>query len=250
MKLNYRDKIILGVLLAVVILLLGFFLLIKPKKADISADKAELAKVQQEKDEIDAKIAEIKPLQKEIKETYDNTTELTNDFVEYNDINNPRKIDQYMQHFCEDCEVKVLNLSTNTLNESTLDYYYFETSMPGEKQLEQADLNGDRKAALDEAQAEQNSLKDRNKESVLSGSYSISVKGSKENIWKYMEALEQQDKTIIINSITIDGVFLKETEEAAAFLAAMAEAGEEPTANIDITLYSVYTLSEPNVEAD
>ena len=106
MKLNYRDKIILGVLLAVVILLLGFFLLIKPKKADIESDKATLTQVQQQKDEIDAKIAEIKPLQKQIKETYDDTTKLTGDFVAYNDINNPRKIDQYMQHFCEDCEVK------------------------------------------------------------------------------------------------------------------------------------------------
>ena len=109
MKLNYRDKIILGVLLAVVILLLGFFLLIKPKKADIDSDKAELTKVQQEKDEIDAKIAEIKPLQKQIKETYDDTTKLTGDFVAYNDINNPRKIDQYMQHFCEDC-ITILSL--------------------------------------------------------------------------------------------------------------------------------------------
>lgn len=250
MKLNYRDKIILGVLLAVVILLLGFFLLIKPKKADIESDKATLTQVQQQKDEIDAKIAEIKPLQKQIKETYDNTTKLTGDFVAYNDINNPRKIDQYMQHFCEDCEVKITNLSTDNISETTLDYYYFEPSMPGEGQLEQADLNGDRKAALDEEKAESSSLKERTKESVLAGQYTISVKGSKENFWKYMQALEEQDKTIIINSISINGVYLKETAEVAEALAAMEADGREPTAEINISLYSVYELSEPNVEAD
>ena len=250
MKLNYRDKIILGVLLAVVILLLGFFLLIKPKKADISDHKTELAKVQAEKDEIDKKIAEIKPLQKEIKETYDATTKLTEDFVAYNDINNPRKIDQYMQHFCEDCEVKVTTLSTANLSESQLDYYYFEASMPGEKQLAQADLNGDRRASLDAEKAEGNALKSRTKESVLYGKYTINVTGSQENIWAYMQALEEQNKTIIIKTISIDGVYLKDTEEAAEALAKMAEAGKEPTANIDIALYSVYDLSEPNVEAD
>ena len=122
--------------------------------------------------------------------------------------------------------------------------------MPGEGQLEQADLNGDRKAALDEEKAESSSLKERTKESVLAGQYTISVKGSKENFWKYMQALEEQDKTIIINSISINGVYLKETAEVAEALAAMEADGREPTAEIDISLYSVYELSEPNVEAD
>ncbi len=122
--------------------------------------------------------------------------------------------------------------------------------MPGGSQLEQADLNGDRKAALDEEKAESKSLSERTKESVLSGQYTITVKGSQENIWKYMQALEEQDKTIIINSIAINDVYLKETAEVAEALAAMEADGREPTAQIDISLYSVYDLSEPNVEAD
>ena len=65
-----------------------------------------------------------------------------------------------------------------------------------------------------------------------------------------MQALEEQDKTIIINSISINGVYLKETAEVAEALAAMEADGREPTAEINISLYSVYELSEPNVEAD
>ena len=102
MKLNYRDKIILGVLLAFVIMLAGFFLLIKPKYTDIKDHKASLEKVQQEKKEVDDKIAEIKPLKEKIKSTYDATMKLTDDFVEYNDIYNASKLDQYMQHFAEE----------------------------------------------------------------------------------------------------------------------------------------------------
>ena len=42
MKLNYRDKVILGIVLAIAILLAGYFMLIKPKNEDIKSNKATL----------------------------------------------------------------------------------------------------------------------------------------------------------------------------------------------------------------
>ena len=171
MKLNYRDKIILGALLAFVILLAGFFLLIKPKYTAIKDDSDQLTKVKAERDEVDAKIAEIKPLQDEIKATYDATTKLTNDFVAYNDIYNARKLDQYMQHFAEDCEVKITQLTASDLSDGSLGYYYFTPTYVGESMLEEADLNGDRQAAIAEDKAESDTLSSRTQESVLLGTY-------------------------------------------------------------------------------
>lgn len=252
MKLNYRDKVILGILLAIVILLLGFFFLIKPKNQEIKDNKEVLEQVEKERDEVDAKIAEIKPLQNEIRETYDKTSDLTGDFVEYNDIYNARKIDQYMQHFAEECEVRVGTLVASDLNTSTINYYYFTPTFVGEDMLNASDLNGDKKAANDESKAESESLKSRTKESVLLGTYDISVTGTKENIYKYLQAIEDQDKTIIINSVNLSNTAIgdramEEIEQLAA------EAGIdqlEATAKITISLYSVYELSEPNLEAD
>ncbi len=260
MKLNYRDKIILGALLAFVILLAGFFLLIKPKYTAIKDDKAALTKAEQERDDVDAKIAEIKPLQEQIKKTYDETTKLTADFVAYNDMYNARKVDQYMQHFAEDSEVKIMNLSTADIGTTTLDYYYFTPTFVGDDLLKAADLNGDKQAANAEISAESESLKSRTKENILSSSYTISVTGTRENIWNYLKAIEEQDKTIIINSIALNGIVIspEQFEKQADFLGTelsddqkeMLEDDAEATANITITLYSVYDLSEPNIEAD
>lgn len=252
MKLNYRDKVILGILLAIVILLLGFFLLIKPKNAEIKTNKETLAMAQQEKDEIDAKISEIKPLQTEIRETYDKTTELTDDFVEYNDIFNGRKVDQYMQHFAEECEVRVETLGVADLSTATLSYYYFTPSFVGEDMLKASDLNGDRQAANNESKAESESLKSRTKESVLVGNYDISVTGEKENIYNYLKAIEEQDETIIINSVALGNTAIGE-KAMEKIAQAAAEAGvevPEATAKINISIYSVYELAEPNLEAD
>lgn len=249
MKLNYRDKVILGILLAIVILLLGFFLLIKKTNQEIKDNKAILAEVQQQKDEIDAKIAEIKPLKENIKSTYDETTKLTGDFVQYNDIYNARKVDQYMQHFAEENEVKIKTLSAGELATGGLSYYYLTPKFVAEDQLSQADLNGDRQAANDEKKAESVALAARTQETVLTANYNITVEGEKEKIFDYLKAIEEQDKTIIIKTVTLTNVPIGEKAEQK--LKEESEGAEKKaSAVLSIALYSVYDLSEPNLEAD
>ncbi len=249
MKLNYRDKVILGILLAIVILLLGFFLLIKKTNQEIKDNKAILAEVQQQKDEIDAKIAQIKPLKENIKSTYDETTKLTGDFVQYNDIYNARKVDQYMQHFAEENEVKIKTLSAGELATGGLSYYYLTPKFVAEDQLSQADLNGDRQAANDEKKAESVALAARTQETVLTANYNITVEGEKEKIFDYLKAIEEQDKTIIIKTVTLTNVPIGEKAEQK--LKEESEGAEKKaSAVLSIALYSVYDLSEPNLEAD
>lgn len=253
MKLNYRDKIILGALVAIVILLAGFFTVIRSRKQDIQENKATLETARQEKAEVDGKIAEIKPLQDDIQNLYKESSSLCGDFVEYNDIYNSRKIDQYMQHFAEDCEVKVMTLQTGDLSEGTLDYYYFQHELLGKDMLKQADLNGDMQAQRDELTAEEEALKDRNKESVLMGKYTIQVKGTKENLWKYMQALEDHKETVLIESVNFQDLYISEKLEdvkKALTAAEGKEDDEEATAQIDISLYSVYDLAEPDISED
>lgn len=247
MKLNYRDLVILGILLALAILIAGFFLLIKPKNEEIKSNKASLATLEEERSQIEDKIREIEPLKQDIESVYKDTTKLTENFVDYNNIFNARKLDQYMQHFAEECEVKVMTLNANDLNTGTLNYYYFTPSFLAEDQLAQADLNGDYQAANNAQKLESDTISSRTEENVLVGQYSISVTAEdKENIWNYMTALEEQEETIIINSVSLSNIEIKEVETSSKD----DEEKPQPTAQFVISLYSVYELAEPNLEQE
>lgn len=249
MKFNYRDFVILGALLAIAILIAGFFLLIKPKNEEIKTNKESLASLQQEQSEVDGKLAEIDPLKSKITDTYNDTLSKSEPFVEINSILNARQVDQYMQHFAEENEVKIMTLTANDLAEGTLEYYYFTPTFLAEDQLAQADLNGDQQANISDLKAESDALSARTPESVLAAQYSIQVQAEdKENIWNYMQALEEQSETIIINSVNLTNVEIKETKTNTSSRNNNDENKELPTAQFVITLYSVYDLAQPNLE--
>ncbi len=247
MKLNYRDRIIIGVLLALVLLLGGFFLLVKPTNEDIKTNKATLSTLEQSKAEVDAKRAEIPGLKTDIKESYQRGIKLTETFVDYNNFNNPRKLDQYMQDFATENEVKIMSLQADEMSSESLSYYYFTPTFVADEMLKQADINGAQAAINAEEMAESNALADRTAENVIQANYTITVTAEeKENIWNYMKALEEQEETILIKSVALQNIVLKENENASE-----EEEGEKelvPGATFNITLYSVYQMDEPNVE--
>lgn len=247
MKLNYRDLVILGILLALAILIAGFFLLIKPKNEEIKTNKATLADLEEQKAEVDTLIAEIDPLKDEITKVCNDTNELSNVFVNSEDIINARKVDQYMQHFAEECEVKVMTLSTADLGTGALNYYYFTPTFLAEDQLAQADLNGEQLAKNAEEKIESIAISARTQENVLAAQYSIMVTAEdKENIWNYMTAIEEQEETIIINSVTLSNIEIKEQEDNNDD----DEIENLPSAQFVISIYSVYDLAQPNLEKE
>lgn len=245
MKLNYRDRVILGVLLALALLIAGFFLLIKPKNEDIKTDKASLAELQKQRDEVDSKIAEIPGIKDDITKSYNEAAALADDFVDYNSIYTARKVDQYMQKFAEENEVKVSTLAAGDLSTGTLDYYYFTPTFVGEDLITQSDINGSHQKQINDDKAESDALSERTAETVLQAQYTINVSGEQENIWNYMKALEEQKETIIINSVGLTDIEIKEREDAQP---KNDEEEKTPTAQFTITLYSVYEMDAPNLE--
>lgn len=152
-----------------------------------------------------------------------------------------------MQHFAEEAEVKIMNLSSADPTSGALSYYYFTPSFLAEDMLAQSDLNGARSASKAERMAESDALAARTQETVMQGQYSITVEGEKENLWKYMELLEEQDETIIINSVNFTNLMIKDTKTSKS---SDDEEEQMPSAQFVITLYSVYDLAEPNLEAE
>lgn len=270
MKLNYRDKVILGIVLAIAILLAGYFMLIKPKNEDIKSNKATLEDLEKTEREYKQKISQIEPLKEGIGNIVKETKEVTKHFVPIEDVNNPVKLDRFMQHFAVENNIRVLDLAVGDMSESTIGYYYIERgSDVGSGLREFADINGKYQADIDAAKAEGAQLSEREPGNVLQTQYGITAKGKKEDLWKLMDAIEKQDKTIIINSVEFSAVNSEEDATKEEQPATDAEGnpvqiptfseGEEteyrpilPEDEVEmklvISIYSVYELPQPNLE--
>lgn len=247
MKLNNREKIILGVVLAIAFLLMALLGFVRPEVQKIKADKVVRTEKQEEKAEVDRKIDMIPTLTKRINETYEETKKLSDDFVEINNIANTYDLDQLLQSYAEENEVKIIDLSAGEIGDKTLNYYYLESKELAKDFFASADLNGGYTDMRDKQQAEEIALKDRNEETVMAAQYGVKVRGKKENIWKYMQAIADQDETIIINSVDIlDYTFQGQVDEKERVTP--NENGESEV-NLVLTLYSVYEMEKPNTEA-
>lgn len=244
MKLNYRDSMILVSVLAVAIVLIGFFTLIKPKMEEIKTDNATLATTQQTWDGVAAKIDEIPGLQEAIQQGYKDSLELSGDFIDRTTIDETYKLDQLMQPYIDEfqLEAKVVDLSETTT--SALPYYYFKPDVITTSMFDAADVNGNYRAEIEKLQEESVALSQRNAETVMVTRYGFMAKGTKENIWKFMDKINSLGTTILIDSVNIADYTFGE---------AAREAGEIDVDNTSevtfvISLYSAVDMDEPVVE--
>ncbi|MCR4796792.1 MAG: hypothetical protein K5898_16775 [Ruminococcus sp.] len=263
MKLNYRDKIIAAILIAITILLIGFFAFIKPKYKDIKAHKETLKDVQKTEKEIRAKIAEIPGLKKDILKIYEDTTAITANFVPVKDVQDPVVIDRYMRDFAEKANAKLMSVELQEAKLSPIDYYFNSRTDNFAEMRSAADIDGSLKKEYEQLTAADTAVSQRAKESIMQTQYGISVHGTKKAIWAYLEELKKFDKTATINSVTMgDSSFGQNDAKAAnVSLPDSKDSDEEVTVEangkkisnatdvkIVVTLYSVFDMSKPNVD--
>ncbi len=281
MKLTYRDKIILAILIAVVVCVGGYMLLIKNKSQEIKDNTAKLEQLEKEKQEIDDKIERIEPLQKRIRETYAKADALTGLFVPKSEIENTLDLDKKLQKYAEDAGVKIIQLELDSSKIEKLDYYYFKKEDTDKEMRTAVDINGDLQDQFDNKYQESVALSQRTAENVLRTKYAVKVRGEKQEVWDYLKAIADIDSAVMIDSVNIlDYTFgaeaaLKagaaltdmiapseeaapaegeeEAEEVVQAAPITTDSGEEITNESDvqivISLYSIYKMSEPDVES-
>lgn len=264
MKLNYRDKIIAAFLIAIAVVLMGVFLLIKPKAEKIKTNKATLTAREATKAEIEGKIEQIEPLQKQIMKTYEDTNTMAEVFVPIDDVTRVRYLDQYMQKFADETHVKLKNVELSASTVTPIAYYYTEDKDALSDARKAADIDGSLQTQYEEDHMESTVLSQRAKESIVQTQYGVLLNGTKENVWKYLKALKEFDKALTISSVNFnDYSFGKDAAEAANVqlpengdedegVAVETGKGETITDKSDvqivITLYSVYDMAKPDVE--
>lgn len=276
MKLTYRDKVILAIVLAVAIFAAGFFGLIKPKSKDIKDNQATLENLEKEKTEIERKIARIKKVAQNIDETFDESKENTAVFVDVDEIGSPnsltggtKKLDKYMYDYAEKAHVKVLELKTDPTTASALNYYYTPYVEVAGALRESSDINGSKMEQIAKESEDSTYIASRGVENVMSTRYGITIEGKKTEIWDYLDRIEKIDGAVIITSVSISPADEQEEDDKKATPAG-AE-GQQPEkkdsssnkdgkvnwtddtvleASIVIQLYSVYEMEEPDTGVD
>lgn len=253
MKLTYRDRVILLVVIALVILVGGFALLIKPRYDDIQKNKKTLDTVQAEWDGYDAKIQEIPQLRDKITEVYNDSKALSDDF--YTEYMQPHELDQFMQEIVDKCNLRIAGLEVGTASNASFEYYYHTPTIPAVAIFDLADINGEYSLELAKTLEESAVISARNVEEVLVQQYGISFKSTKENLYKFMEEINKLDKSIVIQSVNITDTNYG-TNPVTGELLPTAETQKDSTgkdvgvsaATIVVNVYSVYELDEPVLE--
>lgn len=249
MKMNSRDKTILIGLLTFIIVIAGIFGLIRPKINDVKDDEAALKKTKAEWEELDAKIKEIKPLQDEIKKTYEDSKKVSAEFMKFdifeeeNGTYRTYKLDQYMQPIIDKCELEVITEDLGSLTTKTLGYYYVEPEVVSTSMFDLADVNGNYQAAVDEQLAASNALGERTQEELKTIQYGFKAKGTRENIWAFMDEIKELKVSGLIDSVNIDDYTFGEDDPTN-----IGPDADKSEVTFVISFYSVYEMDEPVVD--
>ena len=270
MKLNYRDKVILGIILALFIIIGGYIGLIKPKRALIKDNEDKRKEVEDERDKIERRIATGTQLEKDIDEAYKKADDLGKIFVDKKDIDETTLLDKFMQEYANECEVKVIELKVDDIAANSLAYYYKPYTEVASALRESADINGTMLEQVEADSKEATTIEERNVETIMSTRYGIEVVGEKQNLWKYMDKISETDGAILITSLDFE-IYDEEDEEEEKNQPAAQNGNnannqqqqnnsddekkrqniEEDTvlkSSIVIQLYSIYNMEKPVTE--
>lgn len=267
MKLNYRDKVILAIVLAAAILIAGFFALIKPKRADIKKNETKLTEVQAEETRIRNRIKTIEPLQTQISDTHAEADKLTKLFVTKSDIDKTTYLDQFMHEYADKSHVRVTELKTDDTASGALTYYYEPYTEVATALRQSADINGTLQKKVDEESEEATLIAGRNVETVMSTRYGLNVRGKVKDVYAYMDQIEDIDSAIIITTLGMTNVDEDEEEEKTPASSDPDAEKQEKTddddpeakeweddtlvdASIVVQLYSVYNMDKPDFDLE
>ncbi|MBD5141288.1 MAG: hypothetical protein HDT25_07745 [Ruminococcus sp.] len=241
MKLSYRDKVIFIVVLIIIILVAGFFLFIQPKFNEVSSAQRKLENKQQEKVELEEKIATLPDIIDSIKATADEIGEKQGIFLEEQD---PYLNETYIREAltAERVEVKEMNTTYTTagrINRYTVDpknILAYDNKMS-------ADLYNE---LPQEVYDVYNKVAGESFPNTTIGITTVNVTfsgGSNmvENAKRAINRIAEDEKTIILNTIAL------EVEDTPLVV---VDSADEQEVSATITMYSIFPLNVEQVKQE
>lgn len=230
MKLSYRDKVIFVAAIVIVILVVGIFIIIKPKFEDMNAAKLALESKQTERADVEAKINTLSDIVASLKSTAQEVEEVQANFMIEQD---PYLNEQYVREILGN-NVQVLSMDTQYTSADSLTAYVVN---PENVTVCDIFINSDIYQELpQEVYDVYNNVGNRTGDSCVIGVTTMNIgyrdKLDHAGIYKFIDAVKDNGKTIIVTNFS------------------KAEANGDRTEvdnSLELVIYSIYPLNVEKV---
>ncbi|MCR5729596.1 MAG: hypothetical protein K6G20_04470 [Ruminococcus sp.] len=255
MKLNYRDKVILAIVLALAIMVAGFLSLIKPKRAAIKDNEEKLSELEDKETEINQKIGLTDGLIKKIDTSYANADKESKLFVEKSLVDTPVLLDKFMGDYANKNKVQVIDLKVDDTATATLNYYFKPYSEVSTTLLQSSDINDQLQAEYDKNNESTAIISGRTAETVLSTRYGLTVVGKEADVYAYLRNIKDIDGAVLVTSYG-EELYEDGSEEEKPNDPSLSDKENERNkklvskdstvkAAITIEVYSIYKMPKP-----
>lgn len=260
---SYRDKMVILVISIVIIMIAGFFALIKPTYNKLVSDTATYEQTKTEWEGIKAKLDAIPGLKTTINDTYNeakkNAAVLKN--TAFGDVDKEYDIkkinyglDEYLHQAIDDNNLKVAGFSLGSAGSAHIDYTYYTPNAVTYALLENGDLNGKYAQEISDLMEKSALLAERTTADVLANDVKMSVVGKKEDLMNFLDTIKDDNNAINIYSLGIpnynfnDGTE-RQVTDAEGNVTTVADPNAEGTSTLDISMlfYNAKELDKPDL---
>ncbi len=237
MKLSYRDKVIFIVVIVIIILVAGFFLFVQPKFKDVETAKYNLETKQQEKVDVETKIATLPEIIDNIKAVADEIGEKQEIFLPEQD---PYLNETYIREALAAERLDVKSMNTTYTTAGAINRY---TVSPAHILAYDNKMSADLYNELpQEVYDRYNNVSPETFPNTVIGitTVTVSFKGGVEEANRAIDRIAEDEKTIVLNTIT--------TETSDSSESGGTESDSEVSATI--TMYSIFPLNVEQVKLE
>lgn len=226
MKLTFRDKAFIMVLVVALIIGGGFSMFIRPKFDEIKRAKNDYETTQAELVKVKNRVEAEKNLLSDVNAAYKTAEETSEDFFQYME---PQKLDEYIKGILDDEGIFIDGMTISDLIVNPVNYYSYNPLQITYPLKTAADINGTNQSNT--------SVSVPQGESLASYSITFNWSADRDDICKFMDKILIAEKiSLRINSINFQETE-KEDENGNRFDAVLAE-GEDEDAAMPIREYA------------
>lgn len=260
---SYRDKMVILIISIIVIMVAGFFALIKPAYNKLVTDTATYEQTKTEWEGIKAKLDAIPELKDTITKTYNDAKKNAEVFknTAFGDVNkdyDTRKVnyglDQYLHQAIDDNSLKVSDFSLGEAGSTQVEYYVYKPNAVTYALLEKGDLNGNYAMDIQKLMNNSTVIETRKTAEVMGNDVKIRLTGKKEDLMNFLDNIKDDQNAINIYSLNIsnynfsDGTE-REVTDAEGNVTTVANPNAEGESSLDMGMlfYNAKELDKPDL---